>query len=132
MNRQSGNSTWFSRNMGLTGAVILFFLVVHLRHFFYVFRFGHLDESMGQYVVRSFQIPWYSSLYIFSMILLGMHLNHGFQSAFQTLGLNNRKYKLPLKYFGTFIALLFMLGFASFPIVFYFDLCGVASNILGQ
>jgi len=132
VNRQAGNSTWFSRNMGLTGAVILFFLTVHLRHFFFVFRFGHIEGTMGQYVARSFQIPWYSSLYVFSMILLGMHLNHGFQSSFQTLGLNNKKYKTILKYTGTFVALLFMIGFASFPIVFYFDIGGVASNILGQ
>lgn len=132
VNRQSGNSTWFSRNMGLTGAVILFFLVVHLRHFFFVFRFGELDVTMGQYVARSFQIPWYSALYVFSMVLLGMHLNHGFQSAFQTLGLNNKKYKTGIKYAGTFVALLFMIGFASFPVILYFDLYGVASNLLGQ
>lgn len=132
VNRQAGNSTWFSRNMGLTGAVILFFLVIHLKHFFLVFRFGHIDETMAQYVVRSFQVSWYSALYVFSMMLLGMHLNHGFQSSFQTLGLNNRKFSGNIKYLGTFVALLFMIGFASFPIVFYFDLCGVASNILGQ
>jgi len=132
VNRQAGNSTWFSRNMGLTGAVILFFLVIHLRHFFFVFRFGHLEETTAQYVAKSFEISWYSALYVFSMLLLGMHLNHGFQSSFQTLGLNNKKYKGPIKYAGTFVALLFMIGFASFPIVFYFDLFGVASNILGQ
>ncbi len=132
MNRQTRNSTWFSRNMGLTGAVILFFLVVHLRNFFFVFRFGQIEGTMSQYIAKSFQIPWYSSLYVFSMVLLGMHLNHGFQSAFQTIGLNNKKYKVTLKYLGTFIALFFMIGFASFPIVFYFDICGVASNILGQ
>jgi succinate dehydrogenase / fumarate reductase cytochrome b subunit len=132
VNRQRGNSTWFSRNMGLTGAVILFFLVVHLRHFFYVFRFGHLEESMGQYVARSFQIPWYSALYVFSIVLLGMHLNHGIQSSFQTLGLNNKKYRTMIKSIGTFVALLFMIGFASFPVIVYFDLFGVASNLLGQ
>ena len=132
MNRQTGNSTWFSRNMGLTGAVIFFFLIVHLRHFFVVFRFGHLEETTAQYVARSFQIPLYSSFYVLAMVLLGMHLNHGFQSAFQTVGLNNKKYKASLKYLGTFVALLFMIGFASFPVILYFDLFGVATNILGQ
>lgn len=132
MNRQTRNSSWVSRNMGLTGAVIFFFLVIHLRHFFVVFRFGHLDETTGQYVARSFQMPLYSAFYVFALIILGLHLNHGFQSSFQTLGLNNKKYSAPLKYAGTFVALLFMVGFASFPIIFYFDLFGVASNILGQ
>ena len=118
--------------MGLTGAVIFFFLIVHLRHFFFVFRFGQVEGTMAQYVAKSFAIPWYSSLYLFSMILLGMHLNHGIQSSFQTLGLNNKSYRDTIRYAGTFVALLFMIGFASFPVIFYFDLFGVASNIIGQ
>lgn len=132
MNRQKGNSTWFSRNMGVTGTVIFIFLIIHLKTFFIKFRFGELEETMAQNVVKAFQIPAYAAFYTFAMILLGMHLNHGFQSSFQTLGLNNKKYSTPLKYIGTFIALLFMIGFASFPIIMYFDLFGVATNILGQ
>jgi succinate dehydrogenase / fumarate reductase, cytochrome b subunit len=132
VNRQRGNSTWFSRNMGLTGALILVFLIIHLKTFFIQFRFGHIEETLAQNVVKAFQIPAYAAFYTFAMVLLGMHLNHGFQSSFQTLGLNNRKYRIPLKYVGTFTALFFMVGFASFPIIFYFDLFGVSSNILGQ
>ncbi|MCX6274734.1 MAG: succinate dehydrogenase cytochrome b subunit [Bacteroidetes bacterium] len=131
-NRQSGNSSWFSRNMGLTGTVILAFLIIHLKTFFVNFRFGHLEETMAQNVAKAFQIPLYASFYVFAMVLLGMHLNHGFQSSFQTLGLNNKKYNGTVKYMGTFVALLFMVGFASFPIILYFDLFGVATNILGQ
>ena len=132
VNRQQGNSTWFSRNMGLTGTIIFFFLVIHLRHFFVEFRFGELDETAAKYVARSFQIAWFSCFYVIAMVTVGMHINHGFQSSFATLGLNNKKYRMGLKYTGTFVALLFMLGFASFPIIFYFDLFGVTSNILGQ
>lgn len=131
-NRQSGNSSWFSRNMGLTGTVILAFLIIHLKTFFVLFRFGHLEETMAQNVAKAFQIPLYASFYVFAMVILGMHINHGFQSSFQTLGLNNKKYNRTIKYMGTFVALLFMIGFASFPIILYFDLFGVASNILGQ
>jgi len=87
---------------------------------------------MARTVAKAFEIPSYSAFYIFAMVLLGSHLNHGFQSAFQTLGLNNKKYSKGLKYSGTFIALLFMIGFASFPIIFYFDLFGVTTNILGE
>ncbi len=131
-NRQSGNSTWFSRNMGLTGTFILVFLIIHLKTFFVEFRFGHIEETMAQNVAKAFQIPGYAAFYVFAMVLLGMHLNHGFQSSFQTIGLNNKKYRDLLKYTGTFVALLFMIGFASFPVIFYFDLFGVATNILGQ
>ena len=126
------NSTWFSRNMGLTGSFILFFLIVHLRHFFFPHRFLHTETSMAFDVATSFQVNWYSALYIFSMVLLGAHLNHGFQSSFQTLGLNNDKYSKALKTGGTLFALLVMFGFASFPIMFYFDLFGVATNIIGH
>lgn len=130
VSHQSGNSTWFSRNMGLTGSVILVFLVVHLRTFFVPHRFGHPETTMAYDVAAAFQSNWYSALYLVSMVLLGAHLNHGFQSAFQTLGLNDHKYRVTLKNLGTVISLVIMVGFASFPIIFYFDLFGVASNIL--
>ncbi len=132
VSHQSGNSSWFSRNMGLTGSVILVFLVIHLKTFFVSHRFLGADTSMAHDVAAAFQSNWYAALYLFSMVLLGAHLNHGFQSAFQTLGWNNHRYMKPLKIVGTLFALLIMIGFGSFPIMFYFDLCGVATNILGQ
>jgi len=132
VSHQAGNSTWFSRNMGLTGSIILVFLVIHLKTFFVTHRFQGVDTSMAQDVAVAFQSNWYAALYLFSMVLLGAHLNHGFQSAFQTLGWNNHRYMKPLKIVGTLFALLVTIGFGSFPIIFYFDLFGVASNILGQ
>jgi succinate dehydrogenase / fumarate reductase cytochrome b subunit len=64
------------------------------------------------------------------MILLGAHLKHGFQSAFQTLGWNNKKYAPILKSIATGFALLMVIGFASFPIIIHFDLFGIATNLL--
>lgn len=130
VSHQAQNSTWFSRNMGLTGTIILVFLVVHLKTFFVTHRFGHPETSMAYDVASAFQSNWYAALYLVSMVLLGAHLNHGFQSAFQTIGWNNHKYRVAIKTAGTLIALLFMVGFASFPVMFYFDIFGVASNIL--
>ena len=132
VSRQAGNSTWYSRNMGLTGSVLFVFLVIHLKTFFVEQRFGTPEETMSVDVALAFQSASYSALYILSMVLLGSHLNHGFQSAFQTLGLNNKKHALPLKYAGTGFALVMMIGFASFPIIIHYDLFGVASNILGK
>ena len=119
---RSANSTWFSRNMGLTGSIIFVFLVIHLRTFF----FSHRFES----VAHAFATTWYAALYLVAMVVLGLHLNHGFQSAFQTMGWNNHKYAQPLKYAGRAFALIMMIGFASFPIMFYFDLFGMSTNIL--
>src|SRR6185295_17652951 len=115
------DNTWFSRNMGLTGTFILVFLVIHLRMFFFPHRFGHPEETMAYSVAEAFRNSWYSAFYVFAMVLLGAHLNHGIQSAFQTLGWENEKYNRMIKYSGTVFALVVMVGFASFPIMFYFD-----------
>ena len=130
VSHSSGNSSWFSRNMGLTGSVVFIFLVVHLKTFFVEHRFLGAETSMAHDVASAFQSNIYSALYVVAMVLLGAHLNHGFQSAFQTLGWNNHKYAKGLKTAGTVFAMLIMIGFASFPIMFYFDIFGVASNIL--
>jgi succinate dehydrogenase / fumarate reductase cytochrome b subunit len=129
VNHQSKNSTWFSRNMGLSGSIVLFFLIVHLRTFFFPHRFGTPETSMSFDVANAFQSNWYAALYLVAMVLLGMHLNHGFASAFQTTGMNNEKYRKALKSGGTIFALLIMIGFASFPVIFYFDLFGAAANM---
>jgi succinate dehydrogenase / fumarate reductase cytochrome b subunit len=116
--------------MGLTGSVILVFLVVHLKTFFVPHRIEGVDSSMAMDVASAFQSPLYALLYVVSMVLLAAHLNHGFQSAFQTLGWNNHKYSGLLKGIGSGFALLVLVGFSSFPVIFHFDICGVASNIL--
>ncbi len=132
VNRQSQNSTWFSRNMGLTGSIVFVFLVIHLREFFFAHRFGAATESMAVSVANAFSTAWYASLYIVAMLILGAHLNHGFQSSFQTLGLNNIRYMKNLKFIGTLFAMIIMIGFASFPVMFYFNLFNISSDILGK
>jgi succinate dehydrogenase / fumarate reductase cytochrome b subunit len=57
------------------------------------------------------------------MVLLGFHLNHGFQSAFQTFGWNHIKYFPFIQKLGTAFALIMAIGFASMPIYFFF-FCG--------
>ncbi len=132
VNRSSQNSTWFSRNMGLTGSIIFIFLIIHLREFFFAHRFGGALEPMSMSVANAFSSSWYSALYVVAMVLLGAHLNHGFQSAFQTLGWNNHKYLKKLKRVGTVFAMIMMIGFSSFPIMFYFNLFNITSNVLGR
>ncbi len=118
-------SSWFSRNMGFTGSMIFFFLVVHLYNFFVPYRItgevgaeGH--ETVAEEVAEALSNPWYALLYVVSVLLLSFHLNHGFQSAFQTIGASNKKYAPLLKMFGSFFAFVIVgLGFASFPILFY-------------
>jgi succinate dehydrogenase / fumarate reductase, cytochrome b subunit len=117
-------STWFSRNMGLTGSFILFFIIVHLYNFFLPYRIQGTEHTPAMIVRDVFHSPAYVVLYSISLILLGFHLNHGFQSSFQSLGFNNRKYAGTLRTAGTIFALIITIGFLTFPILFFFDIAG--------
>ena len=122
-------SSWYSRNMGLTGTIILVFLILHLQSFWYEYKFGEVlmtVDSNGNEIKDMFTIVktafsewWYSAIYILAMILLGSHLNHGFQSAFQSVGLRHKKYTPTIKMLGTGFSISITIGFISFPIYFF-------------
>jgi succinate dehydrogenase / fumarate reductase cytochrome b subunit len=125
VNVGSDNSTVFSRTMFVTGSIVLIFLVIHLATFFYRFNFYDPEGFANQHqyfaiVVSFFKMSWYSILYIVAVFLLGFHLNHGFQSAFQTFGWTHKKYTPILEKLGTLYAIVMALGFASMPIYFLF------------
>lgn len=127
VNASSKNSTFFSRTMIWTGAIVFVFLVLHLSTMWYSFNFGHSPDpghlNYFNVLVEWFQSPVYAGFYVIAVIILGFHLNHGFQSAFQTFGWNHVKYFDLIKKLGTLVSLVFALGFASFPIYFYL-FCG--------
>lgn len=125
VNGSPENTTLFSRTMFVSGSVIFIFLVLHLGTFFWRFNVHdpqQLADTHRYYdiVVGFFQIWWYVLLYIVAMVLLGFHLNHGFQSAFQTFGWNHKKYTPIIKKIGTAYAIIMAIGFASMPIYFFF------------
>jgi len=123
VNASSKNSDIYSRTMFVSGSIIFIFLVIHLRTFWVSFNLGHpLAESHNYYqiVVESFQSPIYSGLYIVALVLLGFHLNHGFQSAFQTFGWNHKKYFPVIEKLGLIYTIIMTLGFISIPIYFLF------------
>ena len=119
-------SSWFSRNMGITGSIILFFIVIHLYNFFLPYRITEMPNGATLAVITkaAFQNVYYVLIYCVGVTFLFFHLLHGFRSAFHTLGLNNKKYTPLWKAVGTGFALLMWLGFISFPILFYFNLAG--------
>jgi succinate dehydrogenase / fumarate reductase, cytochrome b subunit len=122
VNGSKENSTVFSRTMFVTGSIVFIFLVIHLGTFFWQFNV-HYPENLEHHqyflIVKGFlQTPWYSTVYIVAVLLLGFHLNHGFQSAFQTFGWNHNRYFPLIKKLGTIYAIIMALGFASLPIYF--------------
>lgn len=123
VNASSENSTIFSRTMIITGSIIFIFLVIHLQTMWYSFNFGeaHSNHQYYYFVAETFnQSIVYSVFYIVAMVVLGFHLYHGFQSAFQTFGWNHNKYFPFIKKFGYAYAIIMTLGFASLPIYFLF------------
>ncbi len=114
------NTELASRITMLGGSVIFFFLVVHLGSFFFPLRVTGTTMTAYQLVEQKFTNPWFCMFYIFSLVILAYHLRHGFQSAFQTLGLMHQKYRGLLDFVAFFFWFVIPAGFASLPIYFYF------------
>lgn len=120
VNGSSKNSTLLSRTMIHTGSIIFIFLVIHLSTFWNAFNFTdlHKTHSYYEFTAEMFSNVYYSIFYIIAMIILGFHLNHGFQSAFQTFGWNNSKYFPLVKTLGFLYSVLMAVAFSSIPIYF--------------
>jgi succinate dehydrogenase / fumarate reductase, cytochrome b subunit len=123
-------STWPSRNMGILGTLILIFLVIHLKSFWYEMHWGVVPvaDYDGEDVKNLYQIVntmyaelWYVILYVVSMAVLAFHLFHGFGSAFQTLGLNHVKYNGLIKFIGVAFSIIVPALFALIPVYMYIN-----------
>lgn len=126
----AANSSWYSRSMGLLGTLLLIFLIIHLAHFWVKSRFTGLPEELDAeghenlYFVmqQTFTQLWVVIVYCLAMISLAYHLMHGFQSAFQTFGLNHKKYTPFIKSLGTGFSIIVPLIFAAMPITMHFGI----------
>jgi succinate dehydrogenase / fumarate reductase cytochrome b subunit len=114
--------------MGILGTLILIFLVIHLRGFWYEYKFGEINtvmyngeeyKDMYSVVMNAYQNPYYSLVYVLLMIPLGFHLLHGFKSGFQTLGLRHPKYTPLIEGFGIVFSIVIPAAFASMPIYLF-------------
>jgi len=117
-------SKWYSRSMGLLGTLILIFLVIHLSHFWVPNRSNQgwlLGEEINLYerMRAAFQEEWIVIVYVLGCISLAWHLVHGFQSAFRTLGVSNKKYLVLFNAVGIGFSIIVPLAFAMMPVSFY-------------
>ncbi len=120
VNVSNENSTLYSRWMVITGTVIMIFLVVHLATLWVTYNFGMEGSEEFYGVIRDlFTNPFWALFYLIVMIMLGFHMNHALQSAFQTLGWNHKKYFPVVQKIGTALAFIFTVGFGSIPIYFF-------------
>ena len=122
----SANASWASRNMIISGLVILAFLGLHFYDFWvHEMTVKYIEGDMSGLIspndpnsgfryyeetVHKFESPIRVTIYVISFVLLAFHLWHGFASAFQSVGFNN-KYSKALKGFTKAFAILIPLGF---------------------
>jgi len=125
LNRKNENSTPSSRTMAITGTILFVFLIVHLGTIWYNFQIEH---SGGQFfkIITGSNVGlgniFVSILYGVSMVLLGFHLRHGFQSAFQTFGIRYNRYGKIIQMISVIFWFVIPAGFLT--IVIYFGFMG--------
>ena len=118
----NANSKWYSRSMGILGSLLLIFLVVHLANFWLptkVAVFSHQEHDTFANLKVVFAEWYLVAIYLLGVIALCYHLLHGFQSAFQTLGLNHKKYTPIIKAIGAAFSIIVSILFAAMPIVMH-------------
>jgi len=123
----SANASWMSRNMIISGLVILAFLGLHFYDFW-------IPEMIHKYVefapedptryyaetVHKFESPVRVGLYVISFVLLALHLWHGFASTFQSVGFNN-KYSVGLSKFAKVWSIAIPVGFIIIAVYLHFN-----------
>ena len=133
---QAGNCTWSSRNMYILGALVLIFLVIHLWNFWWNIKFPSLGTPLAETIVDGVKMEntyalvaglfqssvIYCLLYILGGIFLGLHLTHGFWSAFQSIGFSNQIWRKRLECVAKIFAFIIAAGFSIIPLYFMLGL----------
>lgn len=131
-NNGAANSTWVSRNMIYSGLAILAFIVLHFIDFWIPeigikYVKGDMSGLLAdgetlryfEELLHKFENPLRVGAYVIAFVFLGLHLLHGFNSAFQSLGANN-KYTKGLERFGKIYAIVIPLGFIIIALFHHF------------
>ena len=120
---RSLKATFASKNMIWTGVILGAFIVYHLLQFTVRITPDIVKgvDAKGRYdvftmVVGSFRITWIALMYVAAMIALFLHLSHGIQSFFQTLGLSNDRTLPTYNALGKVISVIFLVGYCAIPV----------------
>lgn len=129
--KSRSTSTFASRNMAWLGIIVFVFLIIHMWQFWLQMKLGAVElvqyegsenivKDLYTPVAYAFSQMGYVIFYIISMFVVGLHLFHGFQSSFQTLGWSHKRFSGLIKVIGVIYSIVVPLGFAIIPIYFYF------------
>jgi succinate dehydrogenase / fumarate reductase cytochrome b subunit len=123
------NTSFFSKFMIHTAVITLVFLAIHFVDFYFKAKFGHAAEIMVDGVAYhdfareledKFKMLPFVIFYVAAFIFLGFHLIHGFQSAFKTLGIDNKKYTPAIQVLAIIYSVVVVAGFSLIPLLMYF------------
>jgi succinate dehydrogenase / fumarate reductase cytochrome b subunit len=124
------STSFFSKFMIHTAVIIGVFLVIHFVDFYFKAKFGHGAEVLENGVMYhdfaseledKFKILPFVIFYIAAFIFLGFHLVHGFQSAFKTLGLENKRYTPVIQVLSILYSVTVVGGYSLIPLLIYFS-----------
>jgi len=124
------NTSFFSKFMIHTAIITLIFLVIHFMDFYIKAKFGHAAEIMvdgvayhdfASEIVDKFKMLPFVIFYIAAFVFLGFHLVHGFQSAFKTLGMDNRRYTPVIQVLSIIYCIVVVAGYSIIPVLIYFS-----------
>jgi succinate dehydrogenase / fumarate reductase cytochrome b subunit len=123
----AANASWASRNMIVSGLVVLAFLGLHFYDFWVhemVYKYvevNAIDETRYfPELVHKFESPVRTGLYCVAFVLLSLHLWHGFNSSFQSVGFDN-KYAKSLHKLGYAFAIVIPFGFIFIALFHHFN-----------
>ena len=123
--------SWAAKNMLLLGVIVLGLVAFHLNHFWADMQLkefqGHHAENPYVLLNATFKSVWMTALYVVWFVALGLHLCHGFWSAFQSMGLSNKIWEKRLTYIGYFFIAVIVLGFAAVAV----NACLQANGLIG-
>lgn len=113
---------WYSRSMGVLGTLIFLYLVMHISHFWIHTKeemyLGAQHQDLYLEMKAVFTNPVWFTLYMIGLASLLFHLLHGFKSAFQSLGLNDRTWTPLIEKIGVAYSIIIVVVFALMPIAF--------------
>jgi succinate dehydrogenase / fumarate reductase cytochrome b subunit len=124
--------SWWApaKNMFILGFMVLIFLIIHISNFWIKMKLtgdpllkGVVVDGVEMHnayalVSNLFLNRWYDLLYVAGGILIGLHISHGFWSAFQTIGFSNHIWLKRLKFLAVAIGIVFGAGFSYIPVYF--------------
>lgn len=125
--KRSHTSAWYSRSMGVLGTILLIYLIIHMKDFWYEYKFGSLpldskgNKDLYSIVISAYGELWYVVLNVIAFIALGYHLWHGFFSAFKTLGAYPKRLYFGLRWMSLLLTLVLTSGFIIIPIYVYIN-----------